>query len=124
MGESNTTSLLFVQIATSCELRQLEDGRVTVVGNVGNDTYVFSDRPQRLAFFLMRRCWAMAVLVTILRRARSKITSCHLLHSLKRNPWCNLPIARYSLMMVYIQPRSREKFVEDLFGEMDIVVMA
>jgi len=48
--ESNTTSLLFVQIATSCELRQLEDGRVTVVGNVGNDTYVFSDRPQRLEY--------------------------------------------------------------------------
>merc|ERR1712161_73188 len=36
--------------ATSCELRQLEDGRVTVVGNVGNDTYVFSDRPQRLEY--------------------------------------------------------------------------
>ena len=48
--ESNTTSLLFVQIATSCELRQLEVGRVTVVGNVGNDTYVFSDRPQRLEY--------------------------------------------------------------------------
>jgi len=48
--DSNTTSLMFVQIATSCELRQLEDGRVTVVGNVGNDTYVFSDRPQRLEY--------------------------------------------------------------------------
>ena len=48
--EFNTTSLLFVQIATSCELRQLEDGRVTVVGNLGNDTYVFSDRPQRLEY--------------------------------------------------------------------------
>jgi len=48
--ESNTTSLLYVQIATNCELRQHEDGRFTAVANVGDDTYAFTDRPQRLEY--------------------------------------------------------------------------
>ena len=42
--EEKAASFLSVQIASDCELRQLdEDGQVTAVGNVGaSDTYVFS----------------------------------------------------------------------------------
>jgi len=41
---------LFVQIATNCELRLLDGGRITAVGNIGEETHVFSDRPQRLQY--------------------------------------------------------------------------
>ena len=43
-------SFLFVQIATNCELRLLDGGRITAVGNIGEETHVFSDRPQRLQY--------------------------------------------------------------------------
>ena len=41
--KEKAASFLSVQLASNCELRQLEDGQVTAVGNVGAaDTYVFS----------------------------------------------------------------------------------
>ena len=40
--KKKSASFLSVQIASNCELRQLKEGQVTAVGNVGADTYVFS----------------------------------------------------------------------------------
>mmetsp|Transcript_26853 Transcript_26853/g.30007 ORF Transcript_26853/g.30007 Transcript_26853/m.30007 type:complete len:361 (+) Transcript_26853:63-1145(+) len=50
--KEKSARFLYVQTASNCELRQLEGGRVTVVGNMSANTYVFSDRPHRWEYNL------------------------------------------------------------------------
>ena len=51
--KEKSASFLYVQTASNCELRRLEDGRATVVGNVGANMYVISDFPQWLEYNML-----------------------------------------------------------------------